>query len=137
MSYTRKPKRPKSICLSAFPEQFARLRPERTAAGGIKSRSQSEAVRMAVYRGIASMFAMAHPYCDACRRINSVDANFMTQPHHRDHTHHIRGRDGLLLFDVRYFLSVCEAAHRWIDANREAAMKLGLLAKKGDWNKLV
>ena len=47
--------------------------------------------------------------------------------------HHYSGRDGLLLFDPDNFVPVCTECHRWIDANRDEARRLGLLAKEGEW----
>jgi len=128
---TRKPKRPLASWTRAFPEQHKALHPERTAAGGVKARSQSKAIRDAVYDAINALYATAHPYCAAC---HVIWPDKIREPlHFRDDTHHTRGKDGLLYFDVRYFLSVCRKAHQWIDANRAEAVKLGLLSK--EWNK--
>lgn len=127
-----KPKRPKAIWTTAFKDQHKALHPERTETGGVKSRSQSKAVRDAVYRGIAELYKCAHPLCDACQRANKD----WTRGHQRwtDDIHHKRGKDGLLYFDVRYFVAVCRPCHQWIDTHREEAAKLGLLDLEA-WNK--
>lgn len=129
------PKRPKAIWTQAFPKQAIALRPENGKAGGVKSRSQPEAVRMAVYNAINLLYALQFPLCEACELIGRyLDTDWHV--HCREQTHHVRGRYGLLLFDVRYFRSVCSECHSWIDANRDAARKLGLLADEGDWGKI-
>lgn len=110
----------------SFKRQAQQLRPELSAAGGIKSRSGSEAVRMAVYNAIVPLFLAAHPMCDGCSEGCKLRAS---QIHHR------RGRSGLLLLDVRYWSGVCGPCHYWIGNNMEQARTLGLLAAPGDWNK--
>ena len=42
--------------LKSCPEQAAALRPESGAAGGLKARGESEAVRMAIYNPIRALF---------------------------------------------------------------------------------
>ena len=115
-----------AIWRAAFPEQAAKLRPESTERGGVKARSGSEQRRMDVYNAINALFAAANPHCEACHRIPLGGV----QTHNRDETHHVKGRDGLLLFDVRYFMSVCRWAHRWIHAHPAEAKKLGWLGSK-------
>lgn len=44
--------------------------------------------------------------------------------------HHIRGRVGSLLNDVRFWLPVCEQCHQWIEKNRAAARRRGWLASR-------
>jgi hypothetical protein len=134
MSFAKKPKRAKAIWTQAFPSQAAALRPEKSKAGGAKWRSQPKAVEDAVYAGINALFAAAHPTCECCSVIwpDNLVANI---PHSRDDTHHIRGKLGLLYFDVRWFKSTCRKAHVWIGSNIEKARELGLIADSGDWRK--
>jgi hypothetical protein len=129
----KKLKRPLSICVAAFPSQFAQLRPENGKAGGVKSRSQPQAVREAVYAGINELYAAAHPYCNACHKIWPQDP-IALKLHFRDDTHQTRGKDGLLYFDVRWFLSACRRAHQWIGEHPKEARELGLLCDEGQWN---
>ncbi len=117
-----------------FKQQHRALRPENGPAGGVKARSGSEAARMGVYNPIAAMFKRAHPYCEAHDRINPGRSGEVYRVP-TEHVHHKRGRSGLLLFDVRYFVAVCAACHTAIDADRERARELGLLAAEGDWRK--
>lgn len=120
-----KPKRKKALWATiqspGFMQQHAALRPEATATGGIRYRSQSEAVRMAVYFPIAAMFKLSNPFCKACCIISTF-AKLTTA----DDVHHIRGREGLLLFDIRYWLPVCRKCHDWIRDNPKQARELNL-----------
>lgn len=47
--------------------------------------------------------------------------------------HHIRGRIGKLLRDQRYWVAMSSSGHRWIHDNPKEAMKMGLLAGRGEW----
>ena len=104
-----------AIWTKAFPAQAKKLRPENTIAGGVKARSGSEAMRMEVYRGIAEMFKRDRPVCEICPRIFNRCA-FRTED-----VHHVKGRDGLLLFHTKYFVAVCRGCHAWIHDNPKVA----------------
>ena len=127
-----KPKRAKSIWTQAFPEQQRALHPERTLSGGVKAQSGSEKVRTAIYLEIARMFKTLHPFC----RSGLFDHDVPNLTNSTTEIHHRLGRSGLLLFDVRNFIPVCARCHRWIHDNPEAAEERGLIAGKGEWNKL-
>lgn len=118
----RKPKQRKSICMEAFPSQFKSLRPENSAAGGVKARSGSEAVRMEIYKAISDVWRSLHRWCECCTLRNSGSISQAAVD-----IHHVHGRDGLLLFDVRYWLAVCRPCHNWIHAHPKQARELGLL----------
>lgn len=47
--------------------------------------------------------------------------------------HHCRGRAGSLLMDQRYWIGASLLEHDWIDRNRAAARRFGLLAEVGKW----
>lgn len=130
-----KTKRKLAPWTTAFKEQHRKLRPENDIVrGGVKARSGSEELRMAVYRPIAEMFKRENPKCQACWPIfqyikdaggnQSKPVGFLADD--TQDIHHKRGRDGLLLFDIRNWLSVCRQCHNWIRDNPEAARKLGL-----------
>ena len=124
--FTPKPKQPKSISFQTFPKQFEKLHPERSKAGGIKARSASEEVRMGIYRDIAAMFKRENRLCQACQIIH--DKTKWVQL--TEDIHHVQGRGGLQLFDIRHWLAVCRSCHSWIHANPKRAHKLGLLEKE-------
>lgn len=44
--------------------------------------------------------------------------------------HHIRGRDGAMLTDTRFWLPICRPCHDWIEEHREEAWNLGWLASR-------
>ena len=111
-----------AIWVKAFPDQAKKLRPERTEAGGIRARSCSEAVRMAVYLPIAALFKEVHPWCELCQVIKGP--GFDSQP--TDDVHHLFGRAGLLLFDIRHFKASCRWCHDWVRDNPAKARELGL-----------
>lgn len=50
-----------------------------------------------------------------------------------DKPHHMRGRLGDLLWDVRFFLAVSQQGHDWIHQNIEQARRHGWIAQAGDW----
>lgn len=100
--------------------------------GGIRARTALHDARMAVYRAIKELFLLKEPTCQACRFFRGQNAN----PLWSDDVHHTRGREGLLLFDVRFFKAVCIPCHSKIHDNPELSRKFGLLCEKGDWNRL-
>jgi hypothetical protein len=110
-----------------------KLESETRKAGGIRARTASLDARMAIYRAIKALYLLKEPVCEACRFIRGEKAT----PLWADAIHHVRGRDGLLLLDIRFYKAVCNPCHRAIHDNPELARKHGLLAEKGDWNKLT
>lgn len=110
-----------AIWQQAFHSQAAKLHPERTQAGGVKARGASEARRMEVYRAIKPLYLDTHALCENCGVNPSTEL------------HHVCGRAGLWLFDVRRWKALCSECHGWVHANPAEAVKLGLLAEKGKW----
>ena len=126
-TYILKKKQPKALWTRikspGFRQQQERAHPERTAAGGIKARSDSEARRMESYRPIAELYKRLHPLCEACPKIRGVGT---TDRNPTDDVHHRKGRAGLLLFDIRHYLAVCRQCHQWIQSCPLEARELGL-----------
>ncbi len=110
----------KAIWTKAFPKQAKALRPERRGQG-VKAQSGSQKARSDVYRAIADAYRLAHPLCEACNNGPKVPQRWT------DDIHHKRGRIGLLLFDVRYFMAVCRRCHDFIHQHPKEAKALGLL----------
>lgn len=126
MTYKRKTK--SALWVKAYPKQSKALHPE-TATLKV-----TECAKKAIWHEIRDLFLCVHPFCRVCSKIWP---EMRLKPYHEaSEVHHIRGRNGLLLFDPRHMMSVCSKAHRWIHDNPEAARKLGLLADKGDWHKI-
>lgn len=117
-----------------FQRQREQLRPGETETGGIKARSGSEQLRMDIYLPIAAMYKKLYPICECCDAIN---AHMSLEPicGGTDDIHHVKGRDGYLLFDVRFFKAACRPCHSWLGRNIDEARELGLIAGKGEWNK--
>lgn len=65
--------------------------------------------------------------CDRC---------FARDTQRRLQVHHIRGRLGQLLVDERFWACLCNKCHQWVHANPDAARKAGLLAERGQWNRM-
>ena len=94
---------------------------------------------MAVYRPIAELYKQAHPLCECCPLIipwrsamewqNGFSAHSHGSDSDRQPTqdiHHVRGREGLLLFDVRYYKAACRKCHDWVKDHPKEAQQLGL-----------
>lgn len=60
--------------------------------------------------------------CDSCGLVRGTE------------THHSRGRNGALLFDVRFFLLLCHSCHEHVHAHPAWARERGLLAPSSEWN---
>lgn len=124
--FQRKPKQKKALWVACFPDQAKALHPELSPSGGIRGQSGSAKVRAEVYGAIAKVFKRVeeNKFCLACYlrdlpRLNKTDD-----------IHHKRGRSGLLLFDVRYFVPVCRSCHQWLGANIKEAEAFGLIEPK-------
>lgn len=122
----------KSLWVKAFPAQAKALHPAKTAAGGVKARSTPEEIRMAVYRAIRLLYLSRHEWCECCVWIRETN-----HPSKATTIHHLAGRVGWMLVDVRRWKSACLACHTWIGNNPEKARELGLICDKGNWNKIT
>lgn len=116
-----KKKQNKALWVSCFKDQAKALRPENSKAGGVRARSQPETVRMGIYNAIRVLYQTVHPWCELCEIIWGD-----TSMHEADDNHHCRSREGLLLFDPRYFKSACRRSHDWVKDHPEEAKKLGI-----------
>lgn len=92
----------------------------------IRSVSKVQARRLRIYRKLAEVWR-ADPANRLCR--------YPACARRADDIHHANGRTGRLLLDTRHWIPLCRGHHVWVGRNREAARKLGLLAKMGDWNR--
>ena len=129
-TYILKKKQPKALWTKikspGFRHQQERAHPELAAAGGVKARSDSEQRRMESYRPLAEMFKRQNPVCAACHIINPNPLLSSLQNASTEDVHHKRGRDGLLLFNSKYWIPVCRECHNWIRDNTAKARELGL-----------
>lgn len=84
---------------------------------------------MAQYRKQKAVFLAKFPTCAVfpCRQ-GSLITRRATE------VHHMRGRQGSLLLDERFWLPVSSEGHRWIHDNPDKARRMGYLCAKGSWN---
>lgn len=137
MSFPKKKKQGKALWTQikspGFSEQQSQLRPEKEPARALKFRSNLGAVMNAIYLEIADLFKLRHPWCQCCALIRGIDHN---DARLTTDVHHVRGRDGLLLFDVRWYKAACRPCHVWIGEHPKEAVKLKLLAERGEWGRI-
>jgi hypothetical protein len=79
----------------------------------IAKQSEEGKERMAVYNAINRMFLIMNLECGVCGG-NSEEV------------HHKKGRDGILLFDIRFWLPVCRRCHERITIESKWAYNEGL-----------
>jgi hypothetical protein len=125
----------KAAWIRAFPKQARKLaRPIRLAQNRrrnrpkeprkrIRGRSKRMMKLMAYYRMRRLEFLSDHPYCQCHHK-----------PCYASQVHHSRGRNGTLLLDERFWMALCSAAHDLVKEQPETARRIGLLAKRGEWN---
>lgn len=103
--------------LSACKDCWNRKKPKerRVTSKSIKPLSEKRASQMNLYRKNRDLYFKDHPVCEfpGC---NSTKITL----------HHMGGRIGDLLHDMRYFKSLCWPHHQWVELNPEEAKKLKL-----------
>lgn len=124
----RSTKQPAALWTKAYPDQVRRRTAANTA--GCAHRSDVEKLRQTVYAGIREMFLRGNRACAGCYYVAKT-----MQPSRAVDVHHQRGREGLLLFDVRYFIPLCRRCHEFVEANKEKAREFGLEAERGYWGR--
>ena len=134
--YGYKPKTKQAPWVTAFPHHrqgpgsrtIARKVPKPPSY--LSKTSERQRAKNAQYRPIAVAF-LARPenkVCAVCLK--------PATPGNPLHVHHVRGRDGKLQCDNRFFMAVHDYdCHPWIHANPNDARELGLLAMPGQWGK--
>lgn len=77
--------------------------------------SPKQAQRLRTYRTVRDEYFKEHPICEypLC---NSREIQL----------HHMAGRNGDLLTDKRYFKSLCDKHHKWVELHPSEAKELGL-----------
>jgi len=89
----------------------------------LKPRSVSYSRLMTIYRKRMREFLKRNSGC----------AVFAGKP--SSQVHHSRGRLKALLLDERFWVPVSAEGHQWIHSHVAEAMRLGLMASRGKWNK--
>lgn len=96
----------------------------------VSSVSKKQRLRLKNYAVVVAEFRSLSPdnlVCHRCLKEKEIRVPLQDN-------HHIRGKLGSLLCDIRFFMSVCRGCHDWIDANRKLADEQGYLDLT-NWNK--
>ncbi len=99
----------------------------------IRKTSKSRYVQMREYRKLRIAFLLGRS-CEAHLIIWADSQPPVGRIPPAIEVHHVRGRTGSLLNDLRYWKGVCPKCHFWIGHCPAEARKLGLLAEIGQWN---
>lgn len=83
-----------------------------------RSKAPHKTRRRAQYEDARAEFLKDRYTCAVCHRPDVLEV------------HHVRGRNGFLLFDTNHFLAVCRLCHISIHANVEESYRLGLMEKR-------
>lgn len=88
--------------------------------------SPKQKARLAKYFPIQQDFLRQNPWCVVCIMLGKgkVPAT---------EAHHVRGRNGSLLFDTRFFASTCWDCRMIPHLNPKWAREVGLLAPQHEW----
>lgn len=80
------------------------------------SKKRREDIKL--YQVIRAVYMNNHCICERCHN------------KHSDALHHKAGREGKMLYNQRYFMSVCNSCHDYIHANPNESMEKGWLITK-------
>ena len=81
--------------------------------------SEKMASNLAKYRKRRDKYFDEHPICE----FPGCNSRQIT-------LHHKRGRVGSFLTDKRYFCSLCQKHHQWVNENNKEAAKMGLVESR-------
>jgi hypothetical protein len=81
---------------------------------GIRKVSKKRVAENQLYKEQRAIYMFDHPRCERCPRTASE-------------LHHRAGREGKLLYDSRFFASLCSICHTWVHAHPNDARQCGLL----------
>jgi hypothetical protein len=97
--------------------------------GKMKSASKERARQLAAYRKRLPDWFRDNPHCKACESLRwhrGGTSKWLIK--RTTECHHIRGRNGWLLLDEKYWLPVCRSCHEWITLHGKEARQLGFSA---------
>jgi len=92
----------------------------------LKATSEKQQDRLAKYRKARAPYLRSHRWCRVCKEIFGVAIR-------STEVHHIRGRNGPLLWDTRFFAATCRSHRMWPHDNPIEARAVGLLASGSEW----
>lgn len=94
----------------------------------MRTATKERARELRLYRRRVKEWLRKNTHCRACALIAEHNDVAIRVIRLADQCHHVRGRNGDLLLDERYWLPVCNSCHRWITEHGKLARKLGLSA---------
>lgn len=92
----------------------------------MRQKSDKQKVRDREYGKVQKRWLILNPFCAICRYLGFGEVK-------ATEVHHIRGRNGALLCDTRFFASSCRGHRMWPHDNPVEARAAGLLASAVDW----
>lgn len=98
---------------TGFKKKFGFLKPTR-----IKQTSDRRKKEYALYLFEKAKYLKDRPMCECCGKLPSVDI------------HHKAGREGKLLYAVKYFMAVSRKCHDWIESHRSQAEEKGWIIRR-------
>lgn len=99
----------------------------------IRHLSKSRRKQMREYFRLRADYLLANPWCQTHLEISRSQGSTPGSQKAIE-IHHVKGRTGSLLLDVKWWKGTCWACHYWIQNNPERARTLGLIAPLGQWN---
>jgi len=91
----------------------------------LKPKSKKQIARDLDYLKIRVPYLLKNPWCRVCSHLGIRKR--------ATEIHHLRGRNGPLLFDTRFFASTCRGHRMWPHDNPIEARAAGLLASGSEW----
>lgn len=98
----------------------------------MRNRTKERAKDERQYNKRVKVWKKENPYCKACETLANHRGALLSYGHKKmirrtADNHHIRGRNGALLLDERYWLPVCRECHNWIGLHGKLARELGFV----------
>lgn len=95
---------------------------------GMKSATKERSKQLRQYNKRLKTWLKDNAHCRACEVLADYSGHAIHVIKLARECHHMRGRNGDLLLDERWWLPVCVSCHRWITDHGKQARELGLSA---------
>lgn len=116
----RKAPRPKALWVQI---RDAKSPPAPKRTKRVRQVSKARSVALKEYEAVKAKFLAVRQRCERCNRLGACGPL---------EVHHLRGRVGPLLCDVRHWAALCRECHTWIHEHPASATLAGWL---GPWGK--
>ena len=80
----------------------------------MRKTSKKRAKQLKIYRSLRDKYLEENLYCEKCGRFGTI-------------LHHKNGRTGERLYDINYFMAVCDPCHKWIHEHPKESREKGWL----------